>query len=91
MTASCGQGTASASYGGRGKYHDYKSINLEEPLQLLKVESYRRAAGMYGVPRSTIHDHFTGTYSDMKAGSKPYLTTEEEEELVSFLDVHAGV
>ena len=63
---------------------------MEEPLQLLKVESYRRAAGMNGIPRPTIHDHFTGKYSDMKAGPKPYLTTEEEEKLVSFLDVYAG-
>lgn len=84
LKASSGQGTVSTSYGGRGKYN-YKSINLDRAITAVEAgESYRRAAGMYGVPCSTIHDHFTGKYSDMKAGPKPYLTTEEEEELVSF-------
>ena len=83
-------GTVSTSYGGRGKYHNYRTINLDRAITAVEGrESYRRAAGMYGVSCSTIHDHFTAKYSDMKAGPKPYLTTEDEEELVSFLDVHA--
>ena len=74
----------------RGKYHNYKSINLDRAITAIEAgESYRRAAGMYGVPCSTIHDHFTGKYSYVKAGPKPYLTTEDE--LVSFLDVHAKI
>ena len=84
--------TVSTSHGGRGKYHNYKSINLDRAITAIEAgESYRRAAGMYGVPHSTIHDHFTGKYIDMKAGPKPYLTTEEEEELMIFLDVHAKI
>ena len=91
LKASSGQDTVSTSYGGRGKYN-YKSINFDRAITAVEAgESYRRAAEMYGVPRSTIHDHFTGKYIDMKAGPKPYLTTEEEEELISFLDVHAKI
>ena len=90
--ASSEQGTVSTSYGGRGKYHNYHSINLDRAITAVEGgESYRRAVEMYGVPRSTIYDHFTGKYPDIKAGPKPYLTTEEEEEFVSFLDVHAKI
>ena len=48
--------------------------------------SVRRAAEMFGVPRSTVHDHASGKVEQFaKQGPKPYLTTEEEEELASFL------
>ena len=41
-----------------------------------------KAAEMFGVPRSTLHDHISGKVElYAKQGPKPYLTTEEEEEL----------
>ena len=46
--------------------------------------SVRRAAEMFGVPRSNLHDHASGKVEQFaKQGPKPYLTTEEEEELAS--------
>ena len=51
-----------------------------------KGTSIRRAADMFGVPRSTLHDHVSGKVEQFaKQGPKPYLNTEEEEELASFL------
>ena len=48
--------------------------------------SVRKAAEMFGVPRSTLHDHISGKVElYAKQGPKPYLTTEEEEELANFL------
>ena len=50
------------------------------------TDSIRRAAEKYGIPRSTLHDHVSGKV-DLRAkpGRDPYLSLEEEEELVSFL------
>ena len=48
--------------------------------------SIRRAAVEYGIPRSTLHDHISGKVEHgAKPGRDPYLSLEEEEELVSFL------
>ena len=48
--------------------------------------SIRKAAEMYGIPRSTLHDHVSGRIKyGARSGPSPYLTTEEEEELASFL------
>ena len=50
-----------------------------------KGVSLRRAAEMYSIPRSTLHDHVSGKVKEFgKQGPKPYLTIEEEE-LASFL------
>ena len=47
---------------------------------------------MYGVPCSTLHDHcIEKSQHDSKYGPKPNLTIGEEEELVSFLDVHCRI
>ena len=41
---------------------------------------------MYGIPRSTLHDHVSGKVAyGAKCGPDPYLDLEEEEELASFL------
>ena len=49
-------------------------------------ESVRRASEMFGVLRSTLHDHISGKVGHgSKPGRDPYLSLEEEEELVSFL------
>ena len=78
---------------GRGTYLNYDKTKLEQAvLAVEQGKSYRRAAEMYGVPRSTLHDHFVGKIQpDSKCGPKPYLSIEEEEELVRFLDVHARI
>ena len=48
--------------------------------------SIRKAAGMFSVPRATLHDRVSGRVKmDSKPGRKPYLSIKEEEELVSFL------
>ena len=50
------------------------------------IRSVRRAALMYGIPRSTLHDHYSGKIEiDAKPGPPPYLSVEEEEELSNFL------
>ena len=40
---------------------------------------------MYGIPRSTLHDHVSGRVTHSKPGPEPYLSLEEEEELANFL------
>ena len=51
-----------------------------------KGKSLRRAADMYGVPKSTLHDHISGKVQlGSKPGRDPYLSICEEEEVVSFL------
>ena len=48
--------------------------------------SLRKASIMYDVPRSTLYDRVSGRVAmDSRPGRRPYLTIEEEEELVSFL------
>ena len=50
------------------------------------ITSVRRAALMYGIPRSTLHDHFKGKIAPgSRPGPELYLSAEEEEELSSFL------
>ena len=66
-----------------GNYRKYEQICLEKAV--IAVEQGKSL--MYGVPRSTLHDHYVGKHQmGSKSGPKPYLTIEEEEELVSFLD-----
>ena len=51
-----------------------------------KGEPVRRAAEMFNVPKSTLHDHITGKVMfGARSGPDPYLSLEEEEELASFL------
>ena len=46
----------------------------------------RRAAEMYSMLKLTLHDRVTGKVPiQATSGPKPYLTLEEEEELMSFL------
>ena len=43
-----------------------------------------RAADQYGVPRSTLKDRVSGRHGT-RSGPQPYLSYEEEEELVTYL------
>ena len=46
----------------------------------------RRAAVLYNIPRSTLHDHVSGKVEfQARSGPDPYLSVEEEEELCNFL------
>ena len=45
--------------------------------------SVRRAAEVYGIPKSTLHDRILGKV--VSGGPEPYLTVTEETELVQFL------
>ena len=48
--------------------------------------SIRRAAEVFGVPKSSLYDRVSGKVQHgSKPGRIPYLTEEEEEELVNFL------
>lgn len=55
-------------------------------------ESIRSASERYSVPRATLHDYVSGRVQfGAKSGPKPYLTPEEESELVNCvleLDTH---
>ena len=64
-------------------YEQYNALYACE-----KGESVRRAAVMYGVPKSTlhVHDHMSGkVLVGAKPGCDPYLTVKVEEELASFM------
>ena len=51
-----------------------------------KEHRFARQQSWYGVPRSTLQDRVSGRVElGCKPGKKPYLTIEEEEEVVSFL------
>lgn len=71
--------------------YQYRSTYALDTLGLALKElesgkSYRTVSEMYNIPRSTLHDHFTGKVKfGASSGPKPYLTFAEEEELASFL------
>ena len=71
----------------RGKYKTREESNLAKAMEAKQSgKSFRRAAEMYGVPKSTLCDHMSGRVEvGARAGPKPYLTVDEEEELESFL------
>ena len=64
---------------------DQNSIELA--MATLKKEglSVRRAAAAYGVPKSTLHDHYTGKVHQSHKGPPRYLNDMEEKQLVAFL------
>ena len=76
-----------------GNYRKYEQICLEKAVIAVEQgKSLRQVSEMYGVPRSTLHDHYVGKHQmGSKSGPKPYLTIEEEEELVSFLEKSATI
>ena len=80
--------TYAHSYGlPRVPYKQWDSESMEMAVAIVErgETSVRRAAEIYNVPRSTLHDRVSGKIRiDSKPGKKPYLSVEEEEELVSF-------
>ena len=63
----------------------WEEVNLVNAMLAVdKGLSLRRAAEMYNIPRSTLHDHVSGKIAlGAKSGPDPYLSFEEE--LASFL------
>lgn len=72
--------------GPRGSYRSWEDTALASAMESVgRGLSLRRAAEMYGVPKSTLHDHMSGKIAlGAHPGQDPYLSTEEEE-LASFL------
>lgn len=80
--------TVSGTYkGARGSYRKWDEVNMMNAmLAIERGNSLRQAAEMYQVPKSTLFDHVSGKVAfGARSGPDPYLTMEEEEELVNFL------
>ena len=80
--------TSDSSCSGRSEKYKkvWEDINMDKVIALCdEGTSVRHAADLCGVPKSTLHDRVSGK---VKQGAKPapdpYLTDEEEEELVAF-------
>ena len=66
---------------------NYNEINMQKAMAAVdQGDSLCHTAERFGVPRSTLHDHVTGKVQlGAMPGPIPYLTMEEEEQLVNFL------
>ena len=71
----------------RGTYKSWTDPGLSKALAAIDEGfSIRKVAEMYGIPKSTLHDHVSGKVAyGSKCGPDPYLDLEEEEELANFL------
>ena len=60
--------------------------DLENAIALVREKgaSFRAASEAYGIPKSTLHDHFTGKAKRVVRGPTPYLTPAEEQELADW-------
>ena len=69
------------------QYREWESPAMVQAMAAVEQgESIRQASGMFGVPRSTLHDRLTGKVTHgKKSGPSPYLSYAEEEELAMFL------
>ena len=68
------------------KSWDYEHMGLVVSACVNEGMTIRKAACHFGVPKSTLGDRITGRVAlGAKSGPKPYLTTEEEDELMQFL------
>ena len=70
-----------------GHYGGYGSEKVDKAMKAVKEDkmSIRRAAEMYGIPRSTLSDHLSGKYKYSGGQGGKLLTKEEEERLAVFL------
>ena len=68
-------------------YKDWTDDKMKKAMRAVEEGcSMRKAAEEHGIPRSTLHDRITGkVMPGSKSGPRKYLSTMEEEELVSFL------
>ncbi len=66
----------------------WDEVSMIQAMRAVDKEgmSVRRAAEMFDVPKSSLHDRITGKIQHgTRAGRAPYLTRKEEDELVIFL------
>lgn len=89
VSSSCHSG----EYHSGGPYRAWDGTSLMNAMAAVENgTSIRRAAEIYNIPKSTLHDHVTGKiYFGARSGPNPYLTIEEEEELASFLIQSASI
>ena len=68
-------------------YRQWSSVNMQKAMEAVEMGgTIRMAAEKFSVPRSSLHDRVSGRVQHGKqAGKPPYLTLEEEEEVVKFL------
>lgn len=68
-------------------YRQWSTDTLKRACQAVHDgKSVRQAAEEYNIPRSTLHDYISGkVVLGSKSGPKSYLTSSEEEELMTFL------
>ena len=67
------------------KLYSYDAKQMESALNAVRHEnqSIRNAAKIFNVPRTTLNDKILGKTSDgRKHGKDPYLTAEEEADIV---------
>ena len=72
----------------RGSYKKWNEGNMEKAIKEVEMGhmSLRRAAEVFSVPKSSLHDRLCGkVHCGSKPGPTPYLSYDEEEELTSFL------
>ena len=64
----------------------WSTEDLENALSMVKEQhmSFREAAQTYGIPKSTLHDHYSGKVKGCKTGPSPYLTEAEEQQLADW-------
>jgi hypothetical protein len=69
------------------KYGGYSSEKVQKAMRAVTVDklSIRRAAEMYGIPKSTLSDHLHGKYKYSGGQGGRLLTDKEEERLAAFL------
>ena len=75
-------------------YKDWHRSQLEQACNAVMRDALpmRRAAELFSIPRSTLHDHISGRVPQGSSSGPPkYLSTEEEEELVQFLQTCAEI
>ena len=70
------------------EYRKWDDTQLQKACQdVYKGQAVRRVALNYGIPKSTLHDRISGKVTPgAKSGLPAYLSAEEEDELVSFLN-----
>lgn len=69
-------------------YREWNTDKMEKAIEAVHngTLSIRRAAEVYNIPKSTLHDRISGkVVQGASSGPEPYLTVTEETELVQFL------
>ena len=70
------------------EYKNWDETKLQNAIQdVYEGQAVQRVALNYGIPKSTLHDKISGRVTiGHRSGPTPYLSSEEEDELLSFLN-----